>query len=98
MPLLVSSDIIESLFGKFKHIIERSPVAEINRMALVIPTLCGGRVDSEQVELAFTQVKHREISEWEEANIATTLRKQRRIFMQDIQNTGYQKPGNIGAL
>jgi hypothetical protein len=25
LPLLVSSDIIESLFGSFKHIIERSP-------------------------------------------------------------------------
>ena len=80
MPLLISSDIIESLFGKFKHIIERSPVAEINRMALVIPTLCGDRVANEQLKLAFTQVKHRQISEWEEANIATTLRKQRRSW------------------
>jgi len=25
LPLVVSSDIIESLFGSFKHIIERSP-------------------------------------------------------------------------
>ena len=30
LPLLVSSDIIESLFGNFKHIIERSPQADIN--------------------------------------------------------------------
>ena len=28
LPLLVSSDIIESLFGNFKHIIERSPQAD----------------------------------------------------------------------
>jgi len=30
LPLLVSSDIIESLFGNFKHIIERSPQADMN--------------------------------------------------------------------
>jgi len=37
LPLLVSSDIIESLFGSFKHIIERSPQADMNRIALLIP-------------------------------------------------------------
>jgi hypothetical protein len=40
-PLLVSSDIIESLFGNFKHIIERSPQADMNRTTLLIPALCG---------------------------------------------------------
>jgi hypothetical protein len=48
LPLLVSSDIIESLFGSFKHIIERSPQADMNRttwrtflrnQALVIGTI-----------------------------------------------------------
>jgi len=29
-PLLVSSDIIESLFGSFKHVIERSPQADMS--------------------------------------------------------------------
>ena len=41
LPLLVSSDIIESLFGNFKHIIERSPQADMNRTTLLIPALCG---------------------------------------------------------
>jgi len=40
-PLLVSSDIIESLFGNFKHIIERSPQADMSRTTLLIPALCG---------------------------------------------------------
>jgi len=38
-PLLVSSDIIESLFGNFKHIMERSPQADMNRTMLLIPAL-----------------------------------------------------------
>jgi len=39
--LLISSDIIESLFGNFKYIIERSPQADMNRTNLLIPVLCG---------------------------------------------------------
>lgn len=79
-------------------LIERSPIADMNRMALVIPTLCGGIITSEQLAVAFSQVKHREISEWEEANIASTLRKQRRIFMQNTLHAGYHKPGNAGMF
>jgi len=44
-PLLVSSDIVESLFGKFKHVIERSPQADMNRTTLLMPALCGQRSD-----------------------------------------------------
>ena len=41
----VSSDIIESLFGKFKHILERSSMMDMNRSVLIIPTLClGGNI------------------------------------------------------
>jgi len=50
LPLLVSSDIIESLFGRFKHIIARSPQADMNRTTLLIPALCGA-ID----EMAITQ-------------------------------------------
>ena len=39
--LLVSSDPIESLFGKFKTIVQRNPHAELNRLLFVIPLLCG---------------------------------------------------------
>jgi len=41
IPLLVSSDVIESLFGKFKTIIQRNPQAELNRLIYIIPLLCG---------------------------------------------------------
>jgi hypothetical protein len=46
LPLLVSSDIIESLFGNFKHIIERSPQADMNRTVLLIPALSGKLTDT----------------------------------------------------
>ncbi len=66
-------------------------------MALVIPTLCGGETTSEQLTNAIAQVKHREIREWEKVNIASTIRKQRRAFMQATLPEEHQKPGNIAV-
>ncbi len=87
MPLLVSSDIIESLFGKYKHIIERGASAEINRNALVIPTLCG-IMDSDKLADAFARVRHKEVNEWSNENVGVTLRMQRQEFMKNTQSDG----------
>jgi hypothetical protein len=57
LPLMVSSDVIESLFGKYKHILERSPQADMNRSALLIPALCG-RLDNVAIERALAQTRH----------------------------------------
>lgn len=79
-PIMVSSDIIESLFGKFKHVIERSPIADINRMALLIPTLCGCPIDRASLTAALSATSHMELMVWEKQNIGHTLRKKRRAF------------------
>ncbi len=78
-PLLVSSDIIESLFGKFKHVIERSSHADINRTALLIPALCGN-IDEKVIDRAFRQVNQKDLKSWEEENIPYTMRKKRQAF------------------
>ncbi len=82
-PLLVSSDIIESLFGKFKHVMERSSQADMNRTVLLIPALCGKHTN-EEVERTFNMTQHRDIKEWEEKNISYTLRKQKQLFFKPI--------------
>jgi hypothetical protein len=89
LPLRVSSDIIESLFGKFKHIIERSPQADMNRTTLLIPALCG-QVDAQAIALALAHVTHRDLQRWERQHIPYTLRQRRRAFFDAI---GDQKPG-----
>ncbi len=88
-PLLVSSDIIESLFGKFKHVMERSSQADMNRTALLIPALCGN-VKNEQVTEIFNMTHHKDLKEWEKKNVSYTLRKKRQLFFkrQDIQKAG----------
>ncbi|MCP4391300.1 MAG: hypothetical protein GY802_23610 [Gammaproteobacteria bacterium] len=94
MPLLVSSDIIESLFGKFKHIIERSPKADMNRTTLVIPALCG-KIDGQAIAQALAHTAHSDIQRWEQENIPDTLRKRRHAF---FTGKGDQKPGKLECL
>jgi len=89
LPLLVSSDIIESLFGNFKHIIERSPQADMNRTTLLIPALCG-RMDKTTINQALNQVCHNDLEMWEQENIPYTVRKKRQAFFDNI---GSQKTG-----
>lgn len=90
LPLLVSSDIIESLFGNFKYVIERSAQADMNRTALLIPALCG-EVDQAAIEKAFNQARHQDLKDWEEANIPYTVRKKRQAFLNESE---IQKPVN----
>jgi hypothetical protein len=94
MPLLVSSDIIESLFGKFKHIIERSPQADMNRTTLVIPALCG-KIDGQAIAQALAHTTHGDIQRWEQENIPYTLRKWRRAF---FHGKGDHNPGKLECL
>jgi hypothetical protein len=90
--LLVSSDIIESLFGNFKHIIERSLQADMNRTTLLIPALCG-RLNASVVEQAHAQTRHRDLQMWERENIPYTLRKKRQAFFTTLKNFQSQIPG-----
>ena len=78
-PLLVSSDIVESLFGKYKHVIERSSHADMNRTALLIPALCG-KVHDSMIAEAFRQARHKDLTCWEANNIPYTMRKKRQQF------------------
>ena len=79
LPLLVSSDIIESLFGNFKHIIERSPQADMNRTVLLIPALCGN-LNEVVISQALHQASQRDLEQWEKDNIPYTVRKKRQQF------------------
>ena len=82
LPLVVSSDIIESLFGNFKHIIERSPQADMNRSVLLIPALCGNR-DATVIMQALNHASHFDLEKWEDENIPYTMRKKRQEFFEN---------------
>lgn len=81
-PLLISSDIIESLFGNYKHIIERSPQADMNRSVLLIPALCGGRDDT-MIKRALNEASQADLDKWDEENIPYTMRRKRQKFLNN---------------
>ena len=91
LPLLASSDIIESLFGNFKHIIERGPQADMNRTALLIPALCGN-LDKTTITQALGRASQRDLKMWERENIPYTVRKKRQAFFKSNES---QKAGNV---
>jgi len=93
LPLLVSSDIIESLFGNFKHIIERSPQADMNRTVLLIPALCGKR-EGVVVTQALHQASQIDLEAWDKKHIPYTVRKKRLEFFKE---RGSQNMGNTNA-
>ena len=87
-PLLTSSDVLESLFGKFKTVVQRNPQAELNRLVYVIPLLCGSR-SKEQIASAVKSCSHNQMLNEIEKTIPQTLRQQRhRILERGKPETG----------
>jgi hypothetical protein len=88
-PLIVSSDIIESLFGNFKHIIARGSQGDMNRSALLIPALCGN-LAYDTITEALIKAPHCELKAWDKESIPYTIRKERQKFFDNIniQKTG----------
>jgi hypothetical protein len=78
-PLPVSTDIIESLFGKLKIILARNPKAEFNRLSLVVPCLCGARTEA-TVAAALRDVSHRDLERWVRENVPPTSHQARLRF------------------
>lgn len=96
MALAVSSDAIESLFGKFKTIIQRNPQAELNRLIYIIPLLCGNHT-SENIDRALKDCSHTRMLERIGESIPPTLRQQRHRVL-DIAWSAVPETGNLLRL
>lgn len=78
-PLLVTSDIIESLFGRWKAVIGYHRGAELTTSVLLLPALCGD-LSPELVRDALRSVKMSDLDEWKAREIGTTLRSKRMML------------------
>ena len=91
--LPVSSDPIESLFGKFKTIVQRNPHAELNRLLFVIPLLCGHH-SPEAIHQALSQCSHSQMLSRIKEIVPPTLRQLRSQKLKTIPFGG-PKTGNF---
>ena len=89
-PLCLSVDIIESLFSKFKSVIQRCHAAELGRSVLTIPTLCEN-IDEKIIQQGLQNISHKKMQEWAKKNIPETLRSQKiknTKFIKEMRNKG----------
>jgi hypothetical protein len=91
--LPVSSDPIESLFGKFKTMIQRNPHAELNRLIYVIPLLCGHHSQA-AMDQALHQCSHKQMLSTIEQTVPPTLRQTRKEKL-DKSSFSVPKSGDI---
>ncbi len=71
------SDIIESVFGKYKIFSGKSPMKEIGRAVLTIPVFTSS-VDYNEVKNAMESVSAKDVSEWLKENVGESLFSKRK--------------------
>ena len=93
--LPVSSDPIESLFGKFKTMIQRNPHAELNRLIFVLPLLCGQHSQAD-IDQALHQCSQAQMRATIKEIVPPTLRQIRKQNLKKARLAG-PKSGDICA-
>ncbi len=79
-PMLLTSDIIESLFGKHKAITKPHRLSEINKSVLSMPVICEDLTPS-LIDKAFSKVTGKEVDRWVKRNIPMTILSRKKIVM-----------------
>jgi hypothetical protein len=77
--LPVSSDVIESLFGRFKHVIARQPRPELNHIVAIIATLCGNPSPA-VIAKALASTSIEDLKAWQQKACPETIERKRRNF------------------
>ena len=83
-PLICSSDIIESFFGKYKNQLEKSGGKLITESCLAIANF-SQNFKKEEIKKAMEKVKIIDLKKWRKQNLPTSLLQQKR---QLFKNTG----------
>jgi hypothetical protein len=75
---LGSSDVIESLFGKYKEVMARGPEKEVTADVLLLALMSGPGLSSGEVKAGLEQVDTRELRRWQAEQFGPSDRAKRR--------------------
>ncbi len=75
---IISTDVIESLFGKYKSFSQKSPLKEIRRMILTIP-IATLEITRELINKALSTVKNVDVEDWELRTFGQSTLSKRKI-------------------
>lgn len=78
--VLFSSDILESIFGKYKNRVSENPMASITSLMLIIAAFTCNLTE-ENVTKSIENVKVSDIKKWSNENIPVSLFKQRKVLL-----------------
>ena len=93
-PWLGSSDIIESMFGKYKNFSARTPMKEVGKTVLSMPVFTSD-VTLSDVKEAMENVSMRDLREWLAENVGDTLFARRKRAFNHLET---KKPVKKKAL
>lgn len=94
--LPASSDIIESLFGRFKHVLARSPRPELGTITAMIAGLCG-KHDADSIMEALAITHTNDLEAFRSGHFPTSIEAKRREFRDKcrcLANESTPKSGN----
>lgn len=78
--MLASSDVIESVFGKYKFLTRDSPLKEVGKRLLLIPVFLT-QLSTDLVQEAMEKVRNSDVDKWaKEACGISMLAKCRQVF------------------
>ena len=82
--VLGSSDVIESLFGKYKEVMGRGPEKEVTANALLMALMCGPGLSNERIKAGLEQVSTEKLSEWMAEQFGQSDRAKKRDLFGDL--------------
>jgi len=75
------TDIIESVFGKYKNFSAKSPMKEIGKSILTIPVFTS-EITPEIIKTAMEETQAKDVDEWLKENLGKSLFSKRKSFLQ----------------
>ncbi len=76
-PLLATSDVLESLFGRYKHFSQRCPLKELRSLLLTIP-LSTVNLTNQFIQEALTTISSSDLSQWVNRTFGQSLLSKRK--------------------
>ena len=78
--ILFSSDILESIFGKYKNRVSENPMASITCLMLIIAAFTSN-LSEDSVKQSIENVKIADIKKWSQENIGVSLFEKRKVLL-----------------
>ena len=92
IPLLVTSDPIESFFSKYKSFQKRTPQSDPTRTIGLLPLLVGD-ISSTEMQSLILSVSHKKALNWVKENVPQTIYSKKRLLTSKVKKR--TKTGNI---